>query len=188
MPLWGLCTVAALCIYTSSSNPLKLFFYFYLTLFSASQMSGRKGAGGSSSGVGARTRSHDDTKALVWELQRQVEGQRQEISFKDKLITRLRGELGGSIGEELTQYQQSRRHKALVREWGRAYARAAVMLCKSQVSGAEASKLDPSWVSDEVDREVGAIVERDVMKGLGELGWDCALPVSLNSSSSDEEE
>jgi hypothetical protein len=82
-------------------------------------MSGRKGASESSSGVGARTRSHDDVKALVSELRRQVEGQRQEISFKDKLITRLRGALGESIGEELTHYQQSRRHKTLVREWGR---------------------------------------------------------------------
>ena len=149
-------------------------------------MSGRKGTGGSSSGVGARTRSHDDTKALVRELERQVEGQRQEISFKDKLITRLRGALGESCGEELTQYQQSRRHKALVREWGRAYARAAVMVCKSQVSEAEASKMDVSWISDEVDREVGALIERDVMKGLSELGWDCSLPVSLNSSSDEE--
>lgn len=155
-------------------------------------MSGRKGASGSSSGVGARTRSHDprshdDTKALVWELQRQVEGQRQEISFKDKLINRLRGVLSESSDKELAQYQQSRRHKALVREWGRAYARAAVMVCKSQVSGVEASKLDASWVSDEVDREVGVLIERDVMKGLGELGWDCSLPVTLNGSSSDEE-
>ena len=151
-------------------------------------MSGRKGASGSSSGVGARTRSHDDTKGLVCDLQRQVEGQRQEISFKDKLINRLRGVLGESTDEELAQYQQSRRHKALVREWGRAYARTAVMLCKSQVRESEASKLDASWVSDEADREVGAIIERDVMKGLSELGWDCSLPVSLNSSSSDEEE
>ena len=94
-------------------------------------MSGRKSASGSWSGVGARTRSHDDTRELQRELQRQIEGQRQEISFKDKLITRLRGVIGESSDEELARYQQSRRHKALVREWGRAYACTAVMVCKS---------------------------------------------------------
>ena len=82
--------------------------------------------------------------------------------------------LGESSEEELGRYQQSGRHKALVREWGRAYARAAVMICKSQVDGAEASKMDVSWISDEADREIGALIEKDVMKGLGELGWDCA--------------
>jgi hypothetical protein len=82
--------------------------------------------------------------------------------------------LGESSDEELARYQQSRRHKVLVREWGRAYARAAVMVCKSQVNESEASKMDVSWISDEVDREVGALIEKNVMKGLGDLGWDCA--------------
>ena len=137
-------------------------------------MSGRKSASGPSNGVGVRTRSHDDVR----ELMRQIEGLRCEISFKDKLITRLRGMLGESSDEELVRYQQSRRHKALVREWGRAYARAAVMVCKSQIGNVEASKIDASWISDEVDREIGALIEKVVMKGLGELGWDCAPPSS----------
>jgi hypothetical protein len=135
-------------------------------------MSRRRNAGGESSNAGAHARCLDDLR----DLQRQVEGQKREISFKDRLIARLRGMLGESADWELTSYQQSCGHKALVREWGRAYARAAVMICKSQVSDAEANKMDPLLVSDEADREIGALIEKDVMKGLEELGWDYAPP------------
>jgi hypothetical protein len=38
------------------------------------------------------------------------------------------------------------------------------------------SKMDPLWVSDEADREIGALIEKDVMKGLEELRWDYAPP------------
>jgi hypothetical protein len=85
------------------------------------------------------------------------------------------------------KYQQSTSHKLLVREWGRAYARAAVLAAMSQINPAEATMIDLSKAVDEADREIGSLVHRDVISGVDELGGEYSPMVPLDYDSSDKE-